>query len=49
MEQKIDNKTELKDRLISFYNINRFKIWLTDSKKEKKPLKTEYYFYANTE
>jgi prepilin-type N-terminal cleavage/methylation domain-containing protein len=32
-----------------FLNINRFKIWLTDSKKEKKPLKTEYYFYANTE
>jgi len=27
MEQKIDNKTELKDRLISFYNINRFKIY----------------------
>ena len=24
-----------------FLNINRFKIWLTDSKKEKKPLKIE--------
>ena len=28
MEQNIDNKIELKDRLIPFYNNNKFKIYI---------------------